>query len=238
MNSKNKKVPESKVGGKVIIQQQPDGSNKVTFVENEYKFAFELRNAARVMVNLAKNTKESSNTRYHYNAYINSAIVLSYASLEASFNEIIHIHALSDKSHLNEPEKKAIYTIRKEELIPKSDSHVLNNFNMLLRIIGKPELYPGNRIYQNANLVRILRNMIVHPVPGRVVTYKDDNNYDYSSQQDIAKKLRSALKLKKTAIFPRDIITSKCAEWAVSSCESFLHAFVVKSGIDVGFITD
>jgi hypothetical protein len=62
--------------------------------------------------------------------------------------------------------------------------------------------------------------------------------FDYSSQQNIVKKLKGQLRLKANATFPADVITKECAAWAVDSCETFLHEFVTVSGIDPGFITD
>ena len=238
MCPKDRKTPIPKTGDHLYIHQQSDGSNAITHVESEYKFAFELRKAARVMANAAKEMQDDGGSELQLKAHVYGAIILSYASLEAALNEIMHIHSLTANSPLNESEKNIIFSITHGDLVPRKNNHTLHNFNMLLRIIGKHELNSGMRIYQHADLVRALRNEIVHPIPGRVVTYVASEDYDYASQQDIVRKLRGALKLKKTATFPKDIITAECALWAVSSCEEFLHAFVIRSGIDVGFITD
>ena len=58
-----------------------------------------------------------------------------------------------------------------------------------------------------------------------------------SEQQKIIKQLRSPLRLNQNATFPRDVLTSECASWAVSVCEEFLDAFVTQSGVNAGFIT-
>jgi hypothetical protein len=232
------KVPVVKRGGSIRVVINPEGSTRVSQIEEEYTFAFELRNAARVMENSAKSTDNGPETHWQLKAFVHGAIIISYASLEAAFNEILHLHALSAGSPLNEAERKVVHSITQEKLEPRGESNTLQKFNLLLRVLGKPELANGTPVYQNANLVRILRNMIIHPVPGRVISYVEGSNFDYSSQQEIVKKLRSALGLKRSAIFPRDIITPKCAAWAVSSCETFLHAFVMASQIDVGFLTD
>jgi succinyl-CoA synthetase beta subunit len=72
------------------------------------------------------------------------------------------------------------------------------------------------------------------------------NLYRAFTEKDIAlleinplvKKLKPVLGLKNDATFPDGVLTPKCAEWAVDSCETFLHHFVSVSGIDPGFITD
>lgn len=238
MCSEKRKVPVASRGGCTHVMLGSDGSNHIVCEEQEYKFAFELRNAARVMVNSAKATDDEPSTHWQLKAFVHGAIILSYAALEAAVNEVIHLHALCANSPLDEVERKVVYSIAHENLVPRGESNTLQKFNLLLRIIGKQELNIGDTPYQNANLVRMLRNMIIHSIPGRVMTFVAEDNFDYSSQQEIVKKLRGTLGLPKTATFPQDIVTKKCAIWAVDSCEIFLHAFVVASGIDIGFLTD
>lgn len=235
---KNRKVPVPARGGVHMVMLQPDGSTKLVQSEEEYTFAFELRNSARVMVNSAREIEEKPETYWQAKAFVHAAIMLSYASLEAALNEILHIHSLADESPLNEAERNVIYSITQGELVARRNSHTLGKFNMILRIMGKPEIGAGEKIYQNADSVRVLRNMIVHPTPGRVTTFVESEDYDYASQQEIVRKLRGPLRLPRSATFPKDIITKECASWAVSSCEAFLHHFVTISGIDIGFITE
>lgn len=235
----DKSVPIAQSGDHINIVSDADGSTRVTHIESEYTFAFELRNAARVMDHSARATEDGSNTRWQLRAYIHGAIILSYASLEAALNEIVHLNALKAQSPLNEAEKRVFYTIRQEGLQPREKNNTLQQYNMLLRILGKPQLETGENPYQAANLVRVLRNMLIHPIPGRVVTFVEgDDDIDQSSQQDIVKKLKPHLGLHRRATFPTDIITKACASWAVTSCEAFLHEFVVLSGIDPGFLTE
>jgi len=238
MSPKQPKVPVALRGNHIVIVHENDGSNRVVHEEQGYTFAFELRNSARVMSNHATETDEGPATHWQLRAFVHGAIILSYAALEAALNEFVHLHALAPDSPLDEAERKVIYSIAQENLVPRGESNTLQKFNLVLRILGKPELKAGDPAYQNANLVRILRNMVVHPVPGRVATFIDSEDFDYSSQQAIVKKLRGVLGLSKSATFPTDVLTNKCATWAVLSCETFLHAFVLASGVDIGFLTD
>lgn len=237
MSPKSPKIPVVPRGGLTVIVQEHDGSNRIAHEEEEYTFAFELRNSARVMSNFAKATEDGPDTHWQLRGFIHGAIILSYAALEAALNEFIHLHALTSDSPLDEAERKVIYAIGQENLTPRGESNTLQKFNLVLRLLSKSEIRACDAAYQNANLVRMLRNMLVHPLPGRVTTFVDTDDFDYSSQQQIVKKLRGALGLKKSATFPKDIITKECAAWAVHSCETFLHAFVVASGVDIGFIT-
>lgn len=227
-----------KSGARVTIVREPDGTDRVAKIEQGFTFAFELRNAARVMVNHAETIDEAPNRHFELRAFVHGAIVLAYASLEAALNETIHLNALDPNGPLGEIDRKVLTVLGQENLQPRDKAHALKMFNMLLRILQKPEMPTGENPYQAANLVRVLRNMLIHPIPGRVVTYIDDEDFDYSSQQDIVKQLRSHLRLKRDATFPERVLTKKCASWAVESTEAFLHEFVVRSGIDPGFITE
>ena len=86
------KVPVAPRGDHIVITQTHDGSNRVTHEEQEYTFAFELRNSARVMSDLAKVTANEPGTHWQLRAFIHGAIILSYAALEAALNEFIHLH--------------------------------------------------------------------------------------------------------------------------------------------------
>lgn len=238
MCPENRSVPIAERGTHVVIVTDEKGDTHVQRIESEYTFAFELRQAARVMNNSAKATEDGQGTHWQLRAFIHGAIILAYASLEAALNEILHLNALEKNSPLTEAERKVFYTIGQEGLQPREASHTLQQYNMLLRILGKPEMSMGTNPYQAANLVRTLRNLLIHPIPGRVVTFVEGEQFDYSSQQDIVKKLKPALGLRADATFPNDVLTKACAKWAVHSCEAFLHEFATVSGIDPGFITD
>jgi hypothetical protein len=184
------------------------------------------------MSNYAKDTKDEPDAHWHLRAFVHGAVILAYSALEAAFNEFVTLRGLAEESPLDENQRQFISSFRQDE------SNTLQRFNGILDGLGKVPLPMGSSIYQNADLVRVLRNMLVHPTPGRVTTVSDNQDFDYSAQQDIVKRLRSALKLTKKATFPDDVLNHKCASWAVSSCEKFLHEFVVVSGVDIGFLTD
>jgi hypothetical protein len=138
---------------------------------------------------------------------------------------------------LSDVEKSIINAIGAENLRPRERQHTLQLFNMILRLLKKSQLQEGEQPYQSANLVRHLRNMLVHLEPGWVVTFSENPNENLSEQQQIVKRLRCDLKLDRDATFPHDILTSNCAKWAVLSCETFLREFVKRSGVSPGFST-
>jgi hypothetical protein len=214
-----------------------DGENvRIARIESEFRFAFELKNAARVMANQACDATDEES--YQLRAFVTGAVILSYSYLEAALNEYIFLNFTADGSPLSESEKAIVTAIATENLRPRGRVNTLQQFNTLLRLLKKPELTVDQQPFRSANLVRSLRNLLVHPVPGRVVTFVENSETNLSDQQTIVKQLRSHLGLERHATFPRDILTSKCAAWAVSSCEMFLREFVIRSGVEPGFATD
>lgn len=229
------RVPVARSGAEVLIAEDK-GVMHVMHVNQQFTFAFELKNAARVLAKKAQETQDADG--YEMKAFVTGAVSLSYSYLEAAYNEFLLLNAIAKDSPLSEAEKAVIGAIGTESLRPQDKTHTLQLFNLALRLLKKPEMKEGEQPYQAANLVRKLRNLLIHPMPGRVVTYEADEDHDLSTQQDIVKQLKSHLGLGKHATFPWDVLTSNCATWAVRSCEEFFHDFVARSGVDPGFITE
>lgn len=230
-----KQKPVARSGSETILVS--DGNSaRVVRVESEYRFAYELKNAARVMANSAR--KVADDDHYELRAFVTGAVTLSYSYLEAAANEFIHLNSVSDRSHLTSEQKAVMAAMAREELRPVKRQNTLQILNTLLRLIGKPELVEKEEPYQSANLVRSLRNLLIHPVPGRVVTYLKDPDSNLSEQQQIVRQLRGPLGLPRDATFPWDVLTSSCADWAVQSCERFFRDFVEASEVDPEFITN
>jgi hypothetical protein len=225
--------PKSR-GDHIVVEMHPEGT-RIVRVESEYTFAFSMKNAARVMANQARST-QADPISHQYRAFVTAAIILSYAYLESALSEFIHLYAPTDHG-VAEDKKLVISTIASEHLRPTGLGSTLQSYNMMLRILEKPEMDKGSSPYQDAELVRQLRNSLVHPTPGRVVTHDSKSSEDLSNQQKIVQKLRVRLKLKRHATFPADILTHECAAWAVASCEAFFTEFTTRSGVNPGFIT-
>jgi hypothetical protein len=238
LNVKKKKTPTVGPYGAVVNLVVDMGHKKawVSRVESRYRFAFELRNAARVMANKARAVADKDG--FELRAFVMAAVTLAWSSLDAALNEFILLNATQQReTPLSEVEKAVIDAIGSEDLRPRKSQHTLQLFNMMLRLLKKSQLAENEQPNQSANLVRHLRNMLVHPKPGQVVTFSENPNENLSEQQQIVKQLRSHLHLDRSATFPRDILNSNCADWAVSSCESFLQEFVKRSGVSPGFVT-
>lgn len=232
------KIPPSKGRSAAHnIHLVADGDKmKVALIESEYRFAFELKNAARVMSNYARSLSDKSG--YEMRAFVTGAVTLSYSFLEAGLNEFLFLNATDERSPLSSKDKAVIDAMASENLRPRGNQNTLQLFNTVLRLLDRAEMPEKEQPYQAANLVRSLRNLLVHPIPGRVITFSDDPDVDLSKQQLIVRQLRSHLRLGREATFPADVLTEECAKWAVGSCEDFFREFELRSGVDPGFLTD
>ena len=213
------------------------GEDQVTVsrITSGFRFAVELMFAARLMANKARSIADGD--KFERLAFVTAAVILACSFLEGGLNEFIFLNATSKESPLSDAQKAVIEAIRSEGLRPRGQ-HTLQLFNMMLRISKKEPFRKNEEPYRATDAVRNLRNLLVHPKPGYITTFSDDPNEDLSQQQPIAKQLRDYLDLDRSATFPRDILTSKCATWAVRSCESFFREFVSRSGVSPGFLTD
>ena len=132
---------------------------------------------------------------FELRAFVTGAVILAYSYLDAALNEFILRNAIERGSPLSDAEKAIIEAIGSEDLRPRRQPHTLELFNMMLRLLKRSPLAKGKPPYQPANLVRHLRNMLVHPEPGWVVTFSENPKEILSEQQQIVKQLRSHLRL-------------------------------------------
>jgi hypothetical protein len=217
----------------VVINKKQNRAT-ISRVRSEYRFAWELRNAARLMILKAREVTEDDSLQLR--PFVTAAVVLGYSFLEAGLNEFMFFNAPASPS-LAAPEKAAISSISRDEKRLRGKS-TLGIFNLMLRTLGKEELARDREPYLAAEAVRELRNALVHPKPGYITTFSDDPKEDLTRQHSITKQLRAYLNLDNSDSFPASVLTSECARWAVLSCQKFFEEFVKRSGVECGFITD
>jgi hypothetical protein len=108
---KKKETPAIPYAGEhiTLVVDKERGQTRIARVESGYRFAFELRNAARVMANNARAIDKDS---FELRAFVTGAVILAWSSLDAALNEFILINAIEPKSPLTETEKATINAIR------------------------------------------------------------------------------------------------------------------------------
>lgn len=230
MPRNNRRKPVAQSGARITVSVGEHDHTRVTRVVQEFGLARELRKAAGILATKAEQAAGNEAGFYEQRAYVYGAIALSWASLEGALSELLHGTTLASCGNLTHSARAVLGAVKKEDLRPRAKANTLETFNLVLRLAGKQEIAKGSLPYAAADALRVLRNTIIHPQPGEVVTYEDDTAFDYSSQQDVVKKLKSHLKLKNDAVFPDQVLTPTCASWAVASSEKFWRAFETAFG--------
>jgi len=121
------------------------GHSKIARVTSQFRFAFELRNAARVMANKARAVDDEDS--FELRAFVMAAVILAWSSLDAALNEFILLNATEGESPLSDVEKAIINAIRSEKLRPRERQHTLQLFNMMLRLLKKSQLAENEQPY-------------------------------------------------------------------------------------------
>ena len=70
-----------------VIVDRDRGQSRVYRVTSRYRFAFELKNAARVMANKARAVDDENG--FELRAFVTGAVILAYSYLDAALNEFI-----------------------------------------------------------------------------------------------------------------------------------------------------
>ncbi|MDP2363351.1 MAG: hypothetical protein Q8M94_06230, partial [Ignavibacteria bacterium] len=157
-----KKIPTVKSGDSIILLTDPEKQEvKIMRIESEYKFAFLLKNCARLL--LGEIQTIVSDEHYKLRSFVISSIILSYSFLEAALNEFLNINVF--KKEVSDDIKNLFSVISREGLVPKDGKNILQQYNMILKILDKKEIAENAKTYQAANVLRILRNVLVHPQP-------------------------------------------------------------------------
>jgi hypothetical protein len=91
-----------------LVVDKERGQVRIARVQSGYRFAFELRNAARVMANNARSVDKDG---FELRAFVTGAVILAWSSLDAALNEFILLNAIGRESPLNDAEKAIIKAI-------------------------------------------------------------------------------------------------------------------------------
>jgi len=79
-----------------LIVDRERGQTTVSRVTSQFRFAFELRNAARVMANKAGAVDDTAG--FELRAFVIAAVILAWSSLDAALNEFILLNAAEGKN--------------------------------------------------------------------------------------------------------------------------------------------
>lgn len=199
------------------------------------EYALDLKYEAEALLDQAKEvaseaSKTSSpRTRSKLKANVRAAIIIKYSSLQAQLTEIYQDPKVLNRSNIPEHQIATIRFINDEKLSsPRSST--LDEFNRILKILGKEPFVKGEAPFQDADLVRLLRNTLVHPTPEYAVISSTEEGTE-EEQRRLVSSLRPKLNLDSKAYFPDSVLTIECVDWAFKAIDQFTEKFSETSGI-------
>lgn len=190
-----------------------------------------------------KTTKPNSSDYKKLVSYSTSAVISSYAALESYINELYQDTYEEHEEHIKELNKADLQKIKELlELgfLDKSKFTTLDKYDYFLKFNGRNVFDKGTEPYQSVELLRILRNQIVHYVPEWII-HKGNQDIPTKEKHKIEKLLESKFKpfqlegFKGNNFYPDKCFGHGCAEWSVMSVVNFVSEFCNKLGTESSF---
>lgn len=178
-----------------------------------------------------------------YRGYVVSSIVLSFAAVEAIINELFGGVSEGQYSSIDKNTRQNIKAIWDYMDKRRKDLTTLEMYQEALDLLGKPQFAKNKdaKLYYDVDLLRLLRNALVHFKPDVV----DFSPYDHENRpkryksfdEQVLEKIECVSPLLPDAqlLFPDKILGYGCAKWAVESSVKFVDAFFDRIGIPSAF---
>lgn len=209
-------------------------NNGEVIVSHDVTFAWSIRNSARVMVRKAMETKQSVDNN-ELQAYVTGAIFASIAYLNAVLHEFCLLDVKRNSPYpIPSNTLDLLQAVAKEEIKP--EGHILDKYNLVLRLLDKKVFDKGCNPWQAADFTRGLRNALIHP-KSYIFILSLERGVLSKNKFEIKNRFPLIPESDDLPLFPNRMLSGECAKYAMNSCEAFVKAFVILSGIPLNFIT-
>ncbi len=210
-----------------------DYKGSEVIVKHDVRFAWSIRNSARVMQKKAIETEQST-VNPELRAYVTNAIFTSVVYLDAVLYEFCLLDVRKSPYLIPSNILYLLKAVATEEIRPRG--HILDKYNFVLRLLDNQLFDKGCNPWQAANFARCLRNALIHPKPDIFI---------WSSKKGVISKDKFAISNRFSLIpdsdtlplFPDRMLSGECARYVVNSCEEFVKDFENLSGIHLSFKT-
>ncbi len=202
-------------------------------VKHDVRFAWSIRNSARVMQKKAIEAEQSA-VNPELRAYVTGAIFTSIAYLDAVLHEFCLLDVKKSPCPIPPNTLDLLQAVASGKI--RLQGHILDKYNLVLRILNKQLFDKECNPWQSADFTRYLRNSLVHPTPYIFV---------WSSKKGVVSKDKFTINNRFSLIpdsdtfplFPDRMLSGECARYVVNSCEEFVKDFENLSGIPLSFKT-
>lgn len=150
-------------------------------------------------------------------------IICAYAMLEAQINHFVDWSHNSIDSKCNFFSEAQLTCVRKATAVPGFERiETLKKYQEILRIADLAEFDADREPYQSVDLLRRLRNFLVHLKPNNSKSFVDE-----------AAKIRRGLESRKIEFHmsrsrmpPDAFLSAQCASWAYTTAVQFVESFI------------
>jgi hypothetical protein len=163
-----------------------------------------------------------------HRAYVVSAITSAVAFMEAAINEVFQDAADADRSYLAPLPDSLISTLAELWKLAGERWAILDKYQVALLVAGKGQFDRGSTPYQDAELLRKLRNLLAHAKPETSETGSEHKLEKQFKGKFLPNRL---MKGQRNPYFPDHCLGSGCAEWAVKSSVLLADEFFAKMGL-------
>lgn len=162
-------------------------------------------------------------------SYVTSSIFHSVAFMEARINELL-VNAKNGLSPWDK-DKKDTYFAKLERTIKISGLErltTLDKYQIVLELLSMPQFETNERIYQDVDLLRRIRNKLIHFEPDRFVYVQPEKP---SEEHKLLRALKGKFELNIIADdmgrrnFPDILLGQGCASWSARSALVFVQNF-------------
>ncbi len=200
--------------------------------------AYEIEKKITEIKSKSKEEKEFISNQY--SAYVNSAVILSVASLESKINEFIYnIKDGCAPKELQNPlyikSNETISSILDMESNIFERLSLLDKYEFAFSIYNISSFEKGRKPYQDVKLLINLRNSLIHYYPEYQLV--GEEKHPEHEQHKFEKQLKEKFAINPfyadtgNPYYPDKCIGYGCAEWAVKSSIAFIDEFDKKFGI-------
>jgi hypothetical protein len=163
-----------------------------------------------------------------HRAYVVSSIISAVAFMEAAINELLQDAADEQPPYLSPLPGPTVKALAELWRMAQEKWAFLDKYQAALLVAGKEPFNRGALPYQDADLLRGLRNIMIHAKP---------ETSEAGTEHKLEKRFKSKfpanrlMKGQKNPYFPDRCLGSGCAEWAVKASIALADEFFSRMGL-------
>lgn len=188
--------------------------------------------AARHFAKLAREFEISHSGRSRFDpmhrSYVVGAILSCVSFLEGMVNEVLKDAHDDHLSYVGPIPAEHRLLLRRYWKDNGDSENLFDKYNAALRLCGKEQFARGAQPLQDAILVNLIRNVLVHFKPD--TAFADDPT---KLERQLRGKFEPAKHMINSAnpFFPDKALGAGCAEWSVQSCRGLADEFCLRMGV-------